>query len=114
MALVKAGTHWDNVQHTCHVTLVRGFLKLGIFKGSEEEILDSDVTTAFFPHGVGHSIGLDVHDVPSASRPPAANNLTLPALSAKHPKFHTYLRLRLPLRAGMVVVRSFVGTSHTC
>ncbi|EJD38361.1 Creatinase/aminopeptidase [Auricularia subglabra TFB-10046 SS5] len=103
LALVRASTHWDDVQQACHVTLTRGFLKLGIFKGSEEDILNSDVTTAFFPHGVGHSIGLDVHDVPHASKPPAATNTTIPALSKQHPKFHTYLRLRLPLRAGMVV-----------
>jgi len=63
--LVRARTHWDDVQHSCHVTLAQGFLKLGIFKGSEQDILASDVTTAFFPHGVGHSIGMDVHDVPS-------------------------------------------------
>ncbi|KAH7102432.1 Creatinase/aminopeptidase, partial [Auriculariales sp. MPI-PUGE-AT-0066] len=67
--LVRPGTHWDSAQHACHVTLVRGFLKLGIFKGSEQELLDSDVTTAFFPHGLGHSIGMDVHDVPSCGYP---------------------------------------------
>jgi len=45
-----------------------------------------------------------VHDVPSASRPePESENKTIPELSRKHPLFYTYLRLRLPLEAGMVV-----------
>jgi Xaa-Pro dipeptidase len=54
---------------------------------------------------LGHSLGLDVHDVPSASRPePESENKTIPELSHKHPLFYTYLRLRLPLEAGMVLV----------
>lgn len=49
--------------------LARGMLKLGIFvagpvEGSEDEvvaaIVKSGLTTAFYPHGVGHLLGLDV------------------------------------------------------
>jgi Xaa-Pro dipeptidase len=76
---LKPGLHWDAVQLLCHRTLVKGFQRLGIFKSpnspasgswnAEEAILASGVTSAFFPHGVGHSLGMDVHDVPSASKP---------------------------------------------
>ncbi|EDQ99677.1 uncharacterized protein LACBIDRAFT_256027, partial [Laccaria bicolor S238N-H82] len=95
---LKPGLHWDAIQLICHQTLVQGFQALGIFKSpsspgsgswnSEEAILASGISAAFFPHGVGHSLGMDVHDVPSASKPVS---------------FYTYLRLRLPLKAGMVV-----------
>jgi Xaa-Pro dipeptidase len=64
--------------------------------------LASGVTTAFFPHGVGHSLGLDVHDVPSASKP--EQNDTLSPITIGHVDFYRYLRLRLPLEVGMVVV----------
>ena len=100
------------MQLTCHRTLVKGFQKLGIFKtpnspgsgswNSEEAILASGVSSAFFPHGVGHSLGMDVHDVPGASRPKL--NSTIPKFPISHESFFTYLRLRLPLQAGMVVV----------
>lgn len=58
------------------------------------------LSAAFFPHGLGHSLGLDVHDVPSASKP--EKNDTIVELG--HESFYTYLRLRLPLEEGMVVV----------
>lgn len=91
---------------------MKGFQKLGIFKtpespgsgswNSEEAILASGVSSAFFPHGVGHSLGMDVHDVPSASKP--VDNPTIKGVVLGHETFYTYLRLRLPLETGMVVV----------
>ena len=104
------------MQLICHRTLIKGFQRLGIFKSpeskgsgswnSEEAILASGVSTAFFPHGVGHSLGMDVHDVPSASKP--EKNDTIAGVPLGHPDFYNYLRLRLPLEEGMVVV-SFIN-----
>ncbi|KAH8105382.1 Creatinase/aminopeptidase [Cristinia sonorae] len=108
---LKPGLHWDAIQLLCHRTLVAGFQELGIFKSpsssnsgswnSEEAILASGVSTAFFPHGVGHSLGMDVHDVPSASDP--TDNTTIQGLPLGHKSFYRALRLRLPLEEGMVV-----------
>ena len=115
MALLRPGLHWDAVQLLCHRTLVQGFQRLGIFKSpnspgsgswnSEEAILASGVSSAFFPHGLGHSLGMDVHDVPSASKPDV-NHTIDKGVALGHEAFYTYLRLRLPLEAGMVVVRA--------
>ena len=116
MEALKPGLHWDAIQLLCHRTLVRGFQRLGIFKtpespnsgswNAEEAILASGVSAAFFPHGVGHSLGLDVHDVPSASKPVV--NDTIKGLELGHESFYTYLRLRLPLEEGMVVVSPLI------
>ena len=113
MEALKPGLHWDAIQLLCHRTLVQGFQRLGIFLSpsspnsgswnSEEAILASGVSGAFFPHGVGHSLGLDVHDVPSASKP--EKNATIKKSGSGHEDFYAYLRLRLPLEEGMVVVR---------
>lgn len=100
---LKPGVHWDNIHLECHKTLVKRFLELGIFKGNEDEVLRSGVSAAFFPHGLGHSLGLDVHDVPSASKPDEKFNMTIPEESRQNPEFYRYLRLRLPLEAGMVL-----------
>jgi len=75
-----------------------------------KEILLTGLSAAFFPHGVGHSMGLDVHDVPSASRPPGSGKYFVDdddrasGLPGGHKDFYKYLRLRLQLQTGMVVV----------
>lgn len=112
MDIIKPGVHWDAIQLLCHRVLVRGFQKLGIFKSpnspvsgswnAEEAILASGVSSAFFPHGLGHSLGMDVHDVPSASKP-AVNDTIGKGIELGHSSFYDYLRLRLPLETGMVV-----------
>lgn len=112
MKLLKPGVHWDSLHFLCHRILVKTFQRLGIFYtpdspgsgswNSESAIINSGISAAFFPHGLGHSLGMDVHDVPSASKP--VMNPTIENDSEKgNDCFYDYLRLRLPLEAGMVV-----------
>lgn len=68
------------------------------------------VVPPLVPHGVGHSLGMDVHDVPSASKPVGADGKVLPYFESdlarkSHTSFYTYLRLRRVIETGMVVVR---------
>ncbi len=114
--MLKPELHWDVVQLLCHRILVRGFLKLGIFRAEAEEaaVLASGISAAFFPHGVGHSLGLDVHDVPSASKPEPNPTIIRGDADIGHEKFYEYLRLRLPLQVGMVLVRLVYGCCLCC
>lgn len=76
-----------------------------------QEILPTGLSAAFFPHGVGHSMGMDVHDVPSASRPPGSGKYFVDGSNGAaggHKELYTYLRLRLELQTGMVVVSGLI------
>ncbi|KAK9478201.1 peptidase M24, structural domain-containing protein [Lipomyces japonicus] len=91
-SLVKPGAVWDDLHLLAHKILIRGFLKLGIFKGgSEDEILESRVSAAFLPHGLGHTLGMDTHD--TGGRANYADSDLL----------FRYLRIRRKLESGMVV-----------
>ena len=43
--------------------LTEGMLKLGLLKGDAKEIIEKKEYEKFYMHGVGHYLGLDVHDV---------------------------------------------------
>jgi len=45
--------------------MVEGLKSLGLMKGDTESALEAGAHALFFPHGVGHQIGLDVHDMES-------------------------------------------------
>ena len=38
-------------------------MDLGILKGDPDDLVEQDAHALFFPHGVGHLMGLDVHDM---------------------------------------------------
>ena len=61
--MMKPGVNWVDVHTMSNRVMVQHFLKQGLFVGDEEEILQSNVAGYFMPHGLGHMMGIDVHDV---------------------------------------------------
>ena len=60
--MMKAGVLWDDVHIAAHKIAIKGLLDLGILKdGTEDEIFQSRTSVGFFPHGLGHYLGMDTH-----------------------------------------------------
>ena len=65
---LKPGAHFIDVSwHSIHMA-IDALLDLGVLKGERKEVFNSGAVLAFYPHGLGHHIGLEVHDVPPPSR----------------------------------------------
>ena len=91
LAMLRAGVQWEAVHELAHEIAIEGLLALGILKGNKKEIFDARTSVAFFPHGLGHMLGMDTHD------------------TGGHPndedkdKMFQYLRIRGELQEGSVV-----------
>jgi Xaa-Pro dipeptidase len=71
---IKPGMQYEELHDDSHRLLADVIRELGIGKASSAELVDRGITRAFFPHGLGHSLGVSVHDVGMKVRPPRADN----------------------------------------
>ncbi|TRX88522.1 hypothetical protein FHL15_010561 [Xylaria flabelliformis] len=61
---IRPGVVFRDLQLHATLVAVKGLLRLGILhNGTADEIFKNGTGSAFFPHGLGHHVGLDVHDV---------------------------------------------------
>lgn len=99
IAKIRPGVEFRDIHLVAATTLTEGLVDLGILKGDVEELVEMDAHTAFFPHGIGHLIGLDVHDMEDLG------DLAGYELGRiRSDRFGLkYLRLDRPLKAGMLV-----------
>ncbi len=93
---VRAGTDYRDIHLSTHRRIAAILASLGIVKMSAEAIVAEGVSSIFMPHGIGHLLGLQVHDIGGFMADETG------AVSAK-PEGHRYLRLTRKLEAGMVV-----------
>jgi Xaa-Pro aminopeptidase len=93
------GTRFRDVHDTASRVLAQFLRDEGLIRCSVDESLELGAHAVFFPHGIGHHLGLDVHDLENfGDRPSYPPGVSRPT------QFGTrYLRLDLPLEAGWVV-----------
>ena len=63
IAAVTPGSRYRNVHVLACQALAAGLVDLGILRGNPIELAEDGVVALLFPHGVGHLLGLDVHDM---------------------------------------------------
>lgn len=60
---VKPGVRYRDLHLESARVIAEGLSDLGVMRGSPESLVETGAHALFFPHGVGHLIGLDVHDM---------------------------------------------------
>lgn len=63
IAACTVGTPFGDVHHIAARTLTEALIGLGFMQGDPEEATRAGAHALFFPHGLGHAMGLDVHDM---------------------------------------------------
>lgn len=78
---IGPGKRFLSAHYLAHATAIDGLMRLGILhNGTFMEIFQAGTQLAFFPHGLGHHLGLEVHDVS-----PLTTASTLPLQTSELP-----------------------------
>lgn len=94
-AKVRAGQSYADLHVHAHHVLMQAMRDQGFITCSAEAALADGISSAFFPHGLGHLIGLQVHDVAGFARDEKGGTIA-------KPEGHPHLRLTRTLEPGMV------------
>jgi Xaa-Pro aminopeptidase len=86
------GTEWLDVHMTAAQVIAEGLVAFGVLRGEPSRLVESGAVWLFFPHGIGHLVGLGVRD----AHGPLPSRRDTPAPVAN-------LRINLPLEPGYVV-----------
>lgn len=93
IARCAPGVEWRDVHLGACLDVARGLASMGILRGTAEGLLEQDAHALFFPHGIGHMVGLGVRDAGGAL--PGRRKSKRPGLKN--------LRVDLPLEKGFVM-----------
>lgn len=63
VAGVKPGVVFSDLHYLAARIAAEGLKRLGVLRGSLADLEKAGTAAAFFPHGLGHNVGLDVHDL---------------------------------------------------
>ncbi len=86
------GTEWVDVHMTAAHVIAEGLVAFGVLRGEPSALVESGAVWLFFPHGIGHLVGLGVRD--AAGPLPSRRDTPSPVKN---------LRINLPLEPGYVV-----------
>ncbi len=93
---VRAGTDFVDLHLDAHRRIATLLRDAQIISLHADAAVESGLSGVFFPHGLGHLLGLQVHDV-------GGHLADATGTIRKPPQAHPYLRLTRPLQPGFVV-----------
>jgi Xaa-Pro aminopeptidase len=108
-AQVAAGTEFKDLHRAAADVIAEGLVDFGLLRGTPDALVESGAVTLFFPHGVGHMVGLGVRDAGEVL-PGRAPDPGLPALRADLPLLPGHV---VTVEPGVYFVPALLGDPDT-
>jgi Xaa-Pro aminopeptidase len=89
----RAGVEYRDIHLAAALDVAQGLVDAGFLRGNAADLVEQGASALFFPHGIGHMVGLGVRD--AGGYLPGRSRSAAPALR--------FLRIDLPLEPGHVV-----------
>ena len=100
IAALQPGKPYEEIHMLAAHKIAEGLEDLGLLKGNVESAVEQGAHALFFPHGLGHMMGLDVHDMESLGEDEVGYDDTV----SRSTQFgRSYLRLAKSLQPGHVI-----------
>ena len=96
VARVRSGVDFRELHVATHLELARVLADADLATGAPETLLETGVTSAFLPHGLGHMLGIQVHDAGGHMQSESGGRIDPPS-------GHPFLRLTRVLEDDMVI-----------
>lgn len=97
---IKPGLKYREIHFLACGVIVDGLKKAGLMKGDTKAAVEAGAHTLFMPHGLGHQMGMDVHDMEGLGE----NNVGYDENTVRATEFgNAYLRLGKELKTGFVL-----------
>ena len=93
---VRVGVDYRDLHIGTHKMLAQVLVDAELATGEPDTLLETGVTSAFFPHGLGHLLGIQVHDVGGFMEGESGTSIDPPS-------GHPFLRLTRLLEENMVL-----------
>ena len=93
MEMVQPGIRMEELHMAACRIILHGLKEIGIVRGDIDVMMENNIFALFFPHGLGHFLGLDTHDV--GGYPKGVERIDRPGVR--------FLRVRRELQPGMVI-----------
>ncbi len=99
IAKIRPDVEYRDIHLLAATVIASGLVDLGILHGQPQDLVEMDAHALFFPHGIGHLLGLDVHDMEDLG-----DLAGYEMGRSRSDRFGlNYLRLNRTLRSGMLV-----------
>ncbi len=96
---IRPGVEYVEIHLLAAKIIAQGLVDLGILQGKADDLVEMDAHALFFPHGIGHLLGLDVHDLEDLG-----DLAGYEGGRVRSKRFGLgYLRLHRPLLSGMLI-----------